>query len=109
MREEQNALTSIERELDAVEDPQGDRTGDLVAMAIDRNLDIEKLRALIDMRNNQEEREAKRAFDEAFARMKAKFTPVERTKAGDKSKYATIEAMQMQFDAIIHDHGFAYW
>jgi len=84
-------------------------SGDLVAMAIDRNLDTEKLQALIQMRNAQEERENKRAFDEAFVRMKADFSPVERVKQGDKAKYAPIEAMQIQFDPIIHRHGFVYW
>ena len=107
-------LKTIEEEQHNLPQVQGDavaaaQSGDLVAMAIDRDLDIEKLRALIDMRNEQENREAKRVFDDAFSRMQAEFEPVKRSKQADRYKYATIEAMQMQFDDIIHRHGFVYW
>ena len=102
------AVARMDRELAGIDAPR-EAVTDLVAMAIDRDLDIEKLRALIDMRNAQEEREAKRVFDTAFAAMRAEFAPVERAKSGDKSKYAPIDAMQMQYDPIIARHGFSYW
>lgn len=82
--------------------------GDLVAMAIDRDLDIEKLRALIEMRNQQEERENKRAFDAAFARMQSQFETVRRTKKGHDYKYAPLEVLQKAYGPVISRNGFSY-
>jgi hypothetical protein len=81
---------------------------DLVAMAIDRNLDVDKLRVLVELRNAQDEREAKRRFDDGFARMQADFDTVRRTKKGHDYKYAPIEALQKHYGPIIARHGFSY-
>jgi hypothetical protein len=106
-------LTTIEDDQPALPAVRGDavpasHTGDLVAMAIDRDLDIEKLRALIEMRNAQEERENKRAFDEAFARMQSEFETVRRTKKGHDYKYAPLEVLQKAYGPVISRNGFSY-
>lgn len=82
--------------------------GDLVALAIHQGLDVEKLRALIEMRNAQEEREAKRAFDNHFAEMQAEFDSVHRSKKGYDYKYAPIEVLQKHYGPVIARHGFSY-
>ena len=88
--------------------PVAEATGDLVALAIKQDLDIDKLRALIEMRNAQEEREAKRAFDERFAAMQADFETVHRTKEGHGYKYAPLEVLQKSYGPVIARHGFSY-
>lgn len=82
--------------------------GDLVAMAISQDLDVEKLRALIDMRNKEEERKAKQEYDRHFAEMQADFEAAKRTKQGYDYKYAPIEVLQRQYGPTIARHGFSY-
>jgi len=95
--------------LTVVEDkPVVSKSDELLTLAIDRNLDVEKLEALIRLRNAEEEREAKRRFESAFSAMQSKFTPVGRSKATDKYHYAPLDAIKKMADPIIAAHGFAY-
>jgi len=82
--------------------------GSIVRLAVERNLDIDKLERLIDMRNREEERMAKRDFETHFAAMQSEFSPVKRTKKGDKSKYAPLDELVDQYGPIISRHGFSY-
>lgn len=91
----------------ATTDP-GEVTTDLVARAIDRGFGVDELRVLIEMRNAEQDREAKRRFDAAFARMQADFDTVRRTKKGHDYKYAPIEVLQKHYGPIIARHGFSY-
>ncbi len=65
---------------------------------------------LLDMRNKELERQAKRDFDANFAKLRAELEPIQRSKENTflKSKYAPLEAMQEICDPIIAKHGFAY-
>lgn len=80
----------------------------VMLMQMAKDLDVDKLQRLIDMRNAQEEREAKREFDLHFAEMKAELPAIGRVKQGDKAKYAPIEEMQRQCDPVIARHKFSY-
>lgn len=80
----------------------------IMSLAADPNFDADKLQKLIDMSEHVAQRQAKEEFDRHFALMQAEFRPVEKSKKGDKGKYAPLEELQAQFDPIIHAHGFSY-
>ena len=82
--------------------------GDVLAMAVDRDLDIDKLRALIQMRAEEEARQARLAYAEEFARMQSEFTAVSRSKQGYDYRYAPIEVLQKAYGPIIARHRFSY-
>lgn len=89
----------------------GDR---LVAMAIESGADIDKLERLIELRNAEEAREARLAFDTHFGEMQAEFTAVGKNKdALDYNgevmyAYAPLETLQLHYNPIIFKHGFSY-
>jgi hypothetical protein len=82
--------------------------GDLLALAINQNVDTDKLQALIDMKNAEEARRNKQEFDRHFAEMQAEFESAHRTKQGYDYRYAPIEELQKQYGPIIARHGFSY-
>jgi len=82
---------------------------DLVAIALGSGVtDVETLKALIEMKNGEEDRKAKREFDLHFAEMQAEFTPIKRNKKSDKGMYAPVDELQKQYNPIITKHGFSY-
>ena len=83
----------------------GDR---LIAMAVENGADVDKLEKLIALKNQEEERAARRAFDVNFTAMQAEFTPVGKSKKGHGYKYAPIETLQKHHNASITAHGFSY-
>ncbi len=69
---------------------------------------VDQLEKLIELKNREEEREAKKVFDLHFAEMQAEFQPVKRMKKTDKAAYAPIEHLQKQYGHTIAAHGFSY-
>jgi hypothetical protein len=92
-------------EIQSLPDDPNDR---LLYLAIQGNLDTEKLEKLIALKNREEERQAKREFNQHFAAMQAQFRPVPRSKKGDKGMYAPVEDLQKVYGPIIADQGFSY-
>ncbi len=80
----------------------------LLRLAVDKDLDVERLRQLIELRASEEARQAELAFDEHFAHMQAEFEAVKRSKQGFGYKYAPIEVLQSAYGPIIAKHGFSY-
>ena len=101
-----NAVATVKRSLPVVREPE--TIYSLLHMAIDKNLDVERLRQLIDLRAQEEARQAKLAFDEHFSQMQAEFQAVKRSKQGYGYKYAPVEALQSAYGPIIAKHGFSY-
>lgn len=72
---------------------------------------IEKL---IAMKNSEEDRQSKIAFEDAFAHMKAELPTIQKSKevkrAGGQHmyNYAPLEDIQKVCDPILRNHGFAY-
>jgi hypothetical protein len=86
-------------------EPQGDP---LIRMAIDKNLDIEKLEKLIQLKNEQDERQARAEYERHFAEMQAEFVPAKRIKKGYDYMYAPLEELQRTYGPVISKHGFSY-
>ena len=72
---------------------------------------IEKL---IAMKNAEEDRQSKIAFEDAFARMKAELPTIQKSKEVKRSSgqhmynYAPLEDIQKVCDPVLRKHGFAY-
>jgi hypothetical protein len=93
-------------------EPQGDPRDRLLMQAM-KTGDVSTLERMIDLRNRDDDRNAKLAFDRHFSEMQAEFTAVERDKtARDGTKdlyaYAPIETLQKALGPIIHRHQFSY-
>lgn len=81
---------------------------DLIALAIDRNVDPDKLGKIIALVTEQEERKARALYDIHYAEMQSEFLPATRSKKGYDYWYAPIEELQKQYGPIISRHGFSY-
>lgn len=82
----------------------------LLRMAIDKDLDIDKLEKLIGMKNAEEDRKCKKDFDFHFSEMQKEFKPIFRSKKGDKGNYAPVDVLCDTYGPIIAKHGFSfYW
>lgn len=96
------------QEVQATEVMLAHEAGGLLELAVSRDLDTDKLQALIDMNVAERERQAKRQYDLHFAEMQAAFTSVKRGKDGYNYKYAPIEVLQAGYGPVIADHKFSY-
>lgn len=87
-----------------------EQTHVLVQMAIDKDLDINKLEKIIELKNQEQARAAQQEFERNFSLMQAEFTPVAKSKAGSegKFKYAPMSELQKAYGPIIAKHGFSY-
>jgi len=81
----------------------------LLAMGLDK-VGLEVLERFIALRNAEEERRARIAFEEHFSKMRAELPGVAKKKdnGATKSKYAPVEDIQRACDPVIHAHGFSY-
>lgn len=87
---------------------QNENTNILLKMAIDKNLDVDKLEKLIALKEREEAKAAKKEFDFHFFEMQKEFEPIDRTKDNYSSKYAPLEMMTQKYGNIISKHGFSY-
>jgi hypothetical protein len=103
---EENATMELEKT--TTKDVQKNTSADqLIMLAINENLDVEKLQALIDMKNAEEARQCKKDFDAHFTEMQKEFTPIEKTKRGYDYWYAPLPEMEKKYGPIIRKHGFS--
>ena len=88
--------------------------GSMIRLALDKDLDIEKLKALIALKNEEELRLAKKEFEFHFSEMQKELVPVEKTKHVKKANgdplysYAPLEDILLKYSPIITKHGFSY-
>ena len=90
-------------------------SGMLLKMAIDKDLDVDKLKALMDLKNQEEERQCKKDFDFHFNEMQKDYIPATKgnnvlNKAGDKIlyKFCSLEDILKVYSPIISNHGFSF-
>jgi hypothetical protein len=80
----------------------------LLKLAVDKDLDVDKLKALIQLKNDEEVRQAKKDFDFHFTEMQKEFEPIEKTEEGYGYKYAPLPMLIKKYGPIIAKHGFSY-
>lgn len=78
-------------------------------LAANKDVDIEKIKALMDMQEHILNRNAKQAYAADFVRMKPNLPKVLRTKENTqtKSKYSPLEEINTVVDPILEQYGFA--
>lgn len=100
----------------AVVDQQAAVLNMIGQLASDPNVPIERLQALLDMKERIDDRakedragEARAAYHRAMAECQADLKVVARNKKNDqtKSSYADLAALSRQADPVIHKHGFS--
>jgi len=87
----------------------------LIRLALKEDVGLDKLERLIALKNQEEERAARKDFDFHFSQMQKELVPVPKSKDGSKTtggtvifKYAPIEKIQKLNNEIIARHGFSY-
>lgn len=89
----------------------------LLAAAVDKDLDVEKLAKLIELKNQQDDRQAAREFIAAKAAFLDECDSVPKSKTVDYASkaggrvnysYAPLEAIQQTIRAPLRTHGFTY-
>jgi len=80
----------------------------LIALALESGADVDKLEKLIELKNREEERDARLRFDEKFTLMQSEFTAAHRDRQGYGYTYAPIETLQKHYNPVITAHGFSY-
>lgn len=78
-------------------------------VALNPDVDIEKMRAVLDMRTEMMDRDAEVAFSAAMSDVQSEMRPVvaESTNDQTRSKYAKLDAIAKAIDPIISKHGFS--
>jgi len=75
--------------------------------ALNPNVDVEKMRALLELKERIDETDAKKLFHAAMIEAQEEMRPVVRNCKGDKgSKYANLEAVDRAIRPIYTRHGF---
>ena len=90
-----------------VPSPNIDGTTDLIVLASRGELDVDKLRILIDMKNAQADREARNAWTAAMCECQSKMPTIHRSKKGSKSNYAPYEELDRIIRPIYTAAGFS--
>lgn len=104
------ATTERRQELATQEDRQPMELMQVIAQAArDPQVDVEKMQALLQMKREEEDRDAKRRFNAAFVRCKGEIKPVFAKESNDqtRSKYADAKAIAAIVDPIMDKYGFA--
>lgn len=94
---------------DVTQDAQPDNVLAIIERAsLNPNIDVEKMRALLDMHERILSRNAEQAFNAAMTKAQIAMPPVacDKTNLHTKSKYPSLEAVQKSIKAIYLDHGF---
>ena len=81
----------------------------LIAMAIDKDFDIEKFKMLIEMKKDHENNEARKAFNAAMVRAQSNMPIVPKDKFNDhtKSRYSSYEMILKHTQPVYTNEGFA--
>jgi hypothetical protein len=89
----------------------------LLQLAVEKDLDVEKLGKLIDLQHKMEERQARREFAAALAAFQAECPPIPRTAVGGDTsrggggfafKYAPLDAIEATVRPFLKKHGFSF-
>ncbi len=96
-----------------VNPPALSESAELLRMAIANNLDTDKLKALMDLRDREEAHRAQQLFDQHFADMQKEYVPAIKTKdvSTNGSKvysYCPLPEILKVYAPILSRHGFTY-
>lgn len=100
-----NAVTKTEPQMNAL--PADPMVNMIERVAMDPNLPIERLAALMDMRERQMDKEAEQAFNQAFAAAMAEMPDVPKSGKNNHSgqKYSTLDDLIRTTRPVLARHG----
>ena len=81
---------------------------ELLAMAVSKDLDIDKLQKLMDMNVAWEAKESRKAFFKAMAKFQGLCPIIKKKKQGHNSKFAPMGDIQTQVKSLITKCGLSY-
>ena len=81
---------------------------ELLRVAVDKDLDIDKLQKLMDMQTEWENKESRKAFFRAMAKFQGSCPVIKKKKKGHNYQYAPIGDIQTQVKALITKCGLSY-
>jgi len=82
---------------------------EMVGRALEMGVSAEILKQMMDLRDREEAKQARRAFDAAISKAKARMTPVIKNATGHNNKrYADFSAVSRMVDPILSDYGLSY-
>ncbi len=82
---------------------------EMVSRALEMGVSAEILKQMMDLRDREEAKQARKAFDSAIASAKAEIPPIIRNATGHNSKrYADFSAIASVVDPILSRHGLSY-
>lgn len=113
---DENKVTKMEQQRDVAPATEQASSADMMLqLAIERDVDVDKLERLIAMRDRELLRQAQQRYDEAFSEMLKEYVPVHKdTSARDEKndrelyKYAPIETILRTYAPIWTKHGFSW-
>lgn len=94
----------------AAEQPRAVMTPmEMVSRALEMGVSAEILKQMMDLRDREDAKQARKAFDSAIAAAKAEIPPIVRNATGHNSKrYADFSAIASVVDPILSRHGLSY-
>lgn len=111
---DETRIEKIENKAVAMNNQQESTGDDLVRLAIERDVDVDKLERLIAMRDRELLRQAQQEYDRAFSQMLSEYVPVTKdNKATDRDgsllyRYAPLETILKVYAPIWTKHGFSW-
>lgn len=78
---------------------------DLLSMAVERDLDVDKLRQLMDLQDRWQAGQSKAAFDAAIAAFQSECPTIKKTKQADRYKYAPLDTVLKTIRPILDRNG----
>lgn len=82
---------------------------EMVSRALEMGVSAEILKQMMDLRDREEAKQARKAFDTAISKAKAKMSPVVKNATGHNNKrYADFSAVARMVDPILSENGLSY-
>lgn len=82
---------------------------EMVGRALEMGVSADILKQMMDLRDREEAKQARKAFDAAISKAKAKMSPVVKNATGHNSKrYADFSAIARMVDPILSEYGLSY-
>lgn len=97
--------TTLAKREESLSVPQPEQ---LIAMAIERGVDVDALEKLLAMRERLQQEQARNAYIAAMAAFQAECPPIHKTRQADRYRYAPLDVIAEQTKALREKYGFSY-
>lgn len=88
--------------------PPATTPGQLLQAAVTAGLGVEGIKALAEIYEREQQRQAERAFNSALAAFQSEMHTVAKSKKADRYQYAPLDAIMAETRPVLERHGFAF-